>query len=285
MRLTIQWVLALGLLAMGSQVNAQEKDSLTTQKTGSDTLAACSWKGKKCRAFKPSAGMHGLSFDLGQAGDALGIRAIDDINGNESLLYKYVSSKQAVYRLGFGVKGGKYSRSMVDSVGQARVTVDSTYKSWDLYLAPGYEHHFKGNKRLDPYIGGQLEWGFLGKGQADKNTLIDDTTGVVTQTVSMKTTRGASLGVHAMAGFNYYIGQHLAIGAEYRLGYQHLFGGGDWERTTIDKPLSGVSVVQNDEGSDVIKNGVLGLNSFAGITLSWYFTTKDDCPAQCKAVQ
>lgn len=83
----------------------------------------------------------------------------------------------------------------------------------------GAEYHFKGTKRLDPYVGGQIDLGFIGpsKNYTDDKTILStgDYTG---NSRESKTPIGYGLGGRAIIGFNYFVAKKWSVGAEYSIG-------------------------------------------------------------------
>lgn len=213
----------------------------------------------------------GLTFDLTGLVNSVALSSPTDPNGNNALLFRYYTQDNRAFRLGFGVTTVSHRSNQVDSVGQARVDYDSTYSRTDFYIAPGFERHLVGSRRLDPYLGGNVVLGVTGKPTTAINIETSDTIGVSTVKTDIDQSGGTVFGLNVIGGFNYFFSKRLAVGAEYSFGFATRSAGGDFSAVTVDTPVSGGQSVTRVTGSDLTRNTGLAMASTAGITLSWFF--------------
>jgi len=233
---------------------------------------------QKTESIKPLKNYMGATFNLTGLVDNIGLRSIDDINGNESVMLRYYVKDDLVMRIGFGLNSSSKKFSSVDSLGSALQEYDSTYTQSDFYISPGIEHHMGASKRLDPYIGGRMAFGILGKRKSSSETVFTDTTGTGTRTLDSEMDGGFSFGLHAILGFNYFFTNQLAIGAEYVWGFNSITTGGDFSTVEIDTPISGSSTTTRTTGSARERDAGFVMSSTAGITLSYFFTRAKNVP-------
>jgi opacity protein-like surface antigen len=227
-------------------------------------------------SLKPQQGNVGITLHLTGLINNLRLDAPADPAGNLLLQGRYYVRNAHVVTLGIGMHTRKLKMSTVDSVGSGQAKYDSTFKQNNFYLSPGYEYHFLENKRLDPYIGGALHFGFLGKKTASSINEFVDTTGTATVTTDYKYAGGFQFGLTAVAGFNFFIAKNFALGAEYRFGFLNLRDGGDFEVVSTSKPVAGNTVSKRSVGSLRMLDSGLFMQSGAAITLSYFFGRKDD---------
>lgn len=223
------------------------------------------------KVYKPAEGDFGVVFNISGLISNIGLSPTQDPFGNDLILGRAYVKDNHVVRLGIGVKSFDNKISLIDSVGSAERTLDSTYKKFNFYISPGYEYHFKGLARLDPYIGANLNFGLLGKTNSIINESLKDTTGVNKTEISYQSEGGFMFGVSALVGFNYFVAQNLALGAEYGLGFYSSREGGDWERVTVITPVSGNNVSRREVGTQ--RSSITGFNMSGNlsINLSYYF--------------
>ncbi len=140
---------------------------------------------------------------------------------------------------------------------------------------PGLEKHFHASQRLDPYVGGAFNFGSVGTTRMKSNMTITDTTGTSSGTdlteVAATMDGGFLFGVNFVTGFNYFVTERLSIGAEYTWGYNVLRSGGDWTRISTNTPVNGNATTAKSQGAFLSTVSTLGVNSTAGLTLSYFF--------------
>lgn len=220
-----------------------------------------------------------LKFDHGDWGVGFNITGlIENINLNavnaDALpaiqVRKFIDDRWAL-RFELGISTQSYSRTLVDSVDNFRRTYDSTFSQTRFYFAPSVEYHFEGAKRLDPYVGAGLAFTLTGRDSRNASTDLQDTIGTANVTRNYDLPGAFQFGADFMLGFNYFIAPKLALGAEYRLGFTHLTGGGDFDIVTINSPVTGASSTSRRTGSDRTVNNNLLTRNTVSISLSYFF--------------
>ncbi|MCB0481116.1 MAG: hypothetical protein KDC83_06765 [Flavobacteriales bacterium] len=226
---------------------------------------------KEVDSFKPSQGSTGIVFNVSGIVSNINLSPSADPFGNNLLLGRHYLRDQHVIRVGLGITSSNDKVSLIDSVGSLQRTLDSTYKKFNFYLTPGYEFHFLEGKRLDPYIGGSLNFGLLGKTKYTTTEDLTDTTGTNNTEISYQKEGGFLFGANAIVGFNYFVVPNLAIGAEYALGFYSVRDGGDWEKVTVINPVSGNSTSKREVGTERTALSGFNTSNKVSITLSYYF--------------
>jgi hypothetical protein len=92
--------------------------------------------------------------------------------------------------------------------------------SFTLNLRPGYEMHFGGTKRLSPYVGGELDLGYMTSASRTE-TQVDESTINYSRTTNAGGSGAITLGLNGVAGFDYYFAQNLYLGAEFGFGFSY----------------------------------------------------------------
>lgn len=221
--------------------------------------------------FKPKEGNFGVVFNIAGLISNINVAPVKDPIGNDVILAKYYLKDNHVIRVGLGVQSFNSTYQLVDSVGSSKVAYDSTFKKFNLYLSPAYEYHFAGLKRLDPYIGAGLNFGILGKTKNQIDIESADTTGTDKSQITYNKDGGFMFGINGIVGFNYFIAPRLAMGLEYNIGYYWSRDGGDWERVTVETPVSGSSKSKREIGSERLASGGFDFANNLSITVSYYF--------------
>ncbi len=194
--------------------------------------------------LKPAKGDLGLGFNLqGLSNLSLNNFSKDDFGVPQVLVRYYLSPKYSLRaQVGFSMQNGEsvYRNSFVDSLSASRATLkDSTIKtshsSMNFSFSPGIEYHLKSNAaRLDPYVGAVIPFSFSGESvtEVDERITFYDFASEKTifdkDVTSTTNEPGAILvGLNLLAGFNFFISDNIAVGAEYSLGFGMTSVGGD----------------------------------------------------------
>lgn len=221
--------------------------------------------------FAPQNGDAGIVFNVAGLISNISISPTQDPMGNELILGKYYLKDNQAIRLGLGLKSFNNESNFTDSVGSARQSIDSTYKQFNLYLSPGYEYHFKNFKRLDPYVGIGVNLGLIGKTKIQIDELSTDTTGQDKRQTTFNRDGGFMFGINGLVGFNYYVAPRISFGLEYNIGYFWQRQGGDYERVTVDTPVSGQTISTREIGSERIVTGGFDHSNNLSINVSYFF--------------
>ncbi len=180
------------------------------------------------------AGANAQKFQGGEKNLELNFSPLSDnpiaIDG---IRFRMFNSESSAIRVGFSISGQKnvdvYSPQFV-AIGAGSngsdVTIPDlleTNKSFGFSIRPGYEKHFAGTDRLSPYVGAELAFSMerstLTREFHDGNTAESDDAPEQRQVWDMSVTTGSStLGLNALAGFDFYFTDNLYLGAEITLG-------------------------------------------------------------------
>lgn len=147
---------------------------------------------------------------------------------------RYFIETQLALRLGFNVNTLDSNLNIGNPYGpQASYNLDKR-SSTSFGLNVGIEKHFKGTKRLSPYIGADVFWGTKSANQETSNTsssvsvkngwievlYYQTTTPPYYTTVTRVIEEAYSrFGIMAVAGFDFYMSKNFFLGYEFNLGY------------------------------------------------------------------
>ncbi len=230
---------------------------------------------KQEKQYIPTAGYFGVTMNVSGIINNIGLTAVKDPVGSDLILGKYYGTNRIVYRVGLGINTVSYTSTFTDSLGSGQINMDSTFSQAGAYISPGFEFHFLDDKRLDPYVGGAMSLGFIGKSKYSTTSEFIDTTGTNKNEITYQKDGGFVFGATALVGFNYYIARNLSLGAEYQLGIYHTREGGDWERVTVNTPVSGSSTSSREVGAERSAATTVGLSSNLNLTLSYFFNIRN----------
>jgi hypothetical protein len=225
--------------------------------------------------YKPVKGDIGFTFATQANITNFQLGNFNDAFGNNSLFMRYYLQEDVAVRIGFGLTSVNKIYQSVDSVSTTLVEWDSTYSRTDFYISPGFEKHMYASQRLDPYIGASINAGKIGRAKMKGVTMVTDTSGTSSGTdqyeVNGTQDGGFLFGVNLVTGFNYFISERLSLGAEYSWGYNVVRTGGNWTQIATNTPVNGTTTSNKQQGAFLTTLSNLGVNSTAGITLSYFF--------------
>jgi len=128
-------------------------------------------------------------------------------------------------------------------------------------LQPGMEKHFTGTDRLSPYVGAFVNIGYSTKKVVDEKGYMptgalsslpgpDDSS--VDQFLGYDQTKTGTLnlGLNGVAGFDYYIAQHLYLGAEIGFGFAM--------NKDLKSKTENLSTIMNDANDGIIEDTATG---------------------------
>lgn len=224
--------------------------------------------------LKPIEGDWGVLLNLNGLIDDIRLSNVSTpySENNASLITgKYYLSSEKAIRFDFGPSISSVKEMEEDSVGASLVGSERTTTNSSLYLAMGLEKHFKGTKRLDPYIAGQVALGFIGKTKIDTELKDVSSIGTETTTIIREEDGGFAFGLVGTAGFNYFIAKNFAFGAEYSISYNYIKEGGNFSEITQLNPISGGSSSTVEKGKIQTNSNTFNVDGNARILLSYYF--------------
>jgi hypothetical protein len=140
--------------------------------------------------------------------------------------FRSFSSQTSAFRLGVFI--GHSNQSTVtqeEELDDANVVealeLKKTTRSTTISVQPGIERHLTGTERLSPYFGGFVNIGYSMNYEKDEMQIELGAIADPTLSVGHTITRGGqlNLGLNAVAGFDYYIAEHLYLGTEIGFGF------------------------------------------------------------------
>lgn len=226
--------------------------------------------------LKSRKGDWGVVLNLTGAIDNISLGTRTDANNNNNILVKHHLEDDKVLRLGLGITSIRNNNFSSDSVSllsgnRAWREIDSVETRFDFSLAVGFEKHFKGTKRLAPYIGAELVIGRVGSTKIDVSTDITDKLGTQKIQRIIQKDGGFTFGINIVSGFNYFIAERFSLGAEVNLGYMVNRIGGDQSESVVDTPVSGSQITFFNNSKKGLSQRGFDVNSTAGLLLSYYF--------------
>lgn len=240
-------------------------------------------------SMKPKAGSWGIGFGVEGLGDVIIGGFNEDAFGNSQLLVRRYFTDRVVVRgtMGINAQSGdvRYENFFASTFNGENVRVDTFFRQTSsqmtFSIAPGMEYHMTSSAaKLDPYLGFAIPIGFLGatKTEGDDELTISSLSNGTTLYArdvasSTEIDGGLSFGFSAIAGFNFFFSQNMAIGAEYNLGMMINNLGGNYrarEAGTIETNGT-LSNVDNDFTGRIEESTTsVGLSS-VGVNLSIFW--------------
>lgn len=195
--------------------------------------------------FKPEQG--NVTADLGLFSNGITSAPISKLSG--MLQGRYFLADDMALRASFTLRNATNTDTSNPSV-----TVTNSNSGFNLYA--GIEKHFEGTDRLSPYVGAEL-----GIETSSSKQVTDYKDNTVNQDITVKTPSQFYFGGNLLFGADYYVAQHLYIGAEAGLSIGTNFIGRSV--TTI-----GGNSTQSEPGGT---NFTVGTNIFAGFKVGFVF--------------
>jgi len=226
--------------------------------------------------LKPVKGDWGFSLNITGLIQNIVIENNKDANGNYLLFARHYLKDDQALRVGLALNYLKQNRSVEDSItnaagNRALQEIDTSASRFDFTILIGFEKHLGTNKRLDPYVGGELVIGRLGGTTSNVNTDVTDVTGTAKTQQINQLDGGFAFGLGAVAGFNFFLSKNLSLGAEFGYAYIYQKRGGAWSSSTVTTPVSGSQETSFAKGVDQISQTSIGATATGGIMLSFFF--------------
>ena len=150
------------------------------------------------------------------------------------LKLRYFNKDNTAFRLRLGMNAKTNTYQMANTQGSV-VSEIKTKDGFKLSFAPGYEKHFKGSKRLSPFIGGEFLFNFNGKAsKTASNCGFANPTSlniVAGDYYEYKYKPTWVIGLGAYMGADYYVAEHIYLGLEFGMGlFQYGYNGESTEK-------------------------------------------------------
>ena len=226
--------------------------------------------------FKPNVGDWGFSLNISGIINDIKVENNQDLSGNYFIIAKHILKNEKVLRIGLGINYSKQNFLTEDSISiasgnRALQEVDSSITRFDFALGLGLEKHFGENKRLDPFVGGDLIIGRIGSTNTNATTKITDITGTGKEQLIKKLDGGFYFGIGGLAGFDYFFSKNLSLGVEFGYEFVYEVTGGDYSVSDVITPVSGSQTSTFENGKEQESKINLGATPTGGIVLSFYF--------------
>lgn len=190
------------------------------------------------------------------------------------LLYKRYYGNGWASRLNIGINSFSSKLSTADSVGDAYVTEDTKNSAFSLGLGIGMEKHMTPGTKVDPYLGADLNFAFLGKIKfSDDYSSVDpNVNSTVNSTIDYP--GGMGIGLNLVGGFNYFFSDNISIGGEVGFGFNYTGMGGDWSSDTKSVTKVGNTTTTTDvmdQGTYKSTSSGFNVNTYGGVNLIVYW--------------
>lgn len=233
-------------------------------------FAACIAIASVASAQKPASGDMGVTFGV----TGINIITVNTTPSNTgSLVFKYLIADDMSARIGLNL--GTSKESTESTTTGVKTTHEEDLTSWGLNL--GVSKHFEGTDRLDPYFGADIIFTRGGGGTiTDRTETVaeaespdgTDVNGDYDQTV---TELGASttFGLIPHVGFNYFIAEKLALGAEFGWGFARTATAEG--KTTTSHSNGGTVTTDPEVNTGTSKTSGFGTAGSGSVTMSFFF--------------
>ena len=201
-------------------------------------------------------------------------------NALNQIKVRYMLSDDYALRLGVTAESEHVVNNQDLVYGTNPIMDNEKGSSTAIGLNFGIEKHFKGTKRLSPYIGAELALGYRWtsyeidqqdlttniSGSWEQITLVQQSNGYYSEDVSYPNRGYFSFGLNLVTGFDYYFAKHMFIGYEFEFGFTQQ------NYTDINVTYSG-SDSQNQSPSPTVstKNFSFGPSIINGIRIGYIF--------------
>ncbi len=221
--------------------------------------------------FLPKAGDFGASIVVNGLINNIQLSTNSNSYGQNILFAKYYLKDDLALRTGLGFKLNRTLRETADSSGSLLVEVDSLRSSYSVNVSIGIEKHLTANKRLDPYVFGQLDLSLIGKTKHNIENRQNSTIGTNSTEREIIRDGGFALGLNLGGGFNYFLAKNFSVGSELYLGFQYVSVGGGITDNSTNTTAGGTRTSTFDSRNDISKSSELNVNPTAQINFSYFF--------------
>tara|TARA_B110000046_G_scaffold78688_1_gene86797 strand:+ start:20044 stop:20796 length:753 start_codon:yes stop_codon:yes gene_type:complete len=221
--------------------------------------------------FLPKAGDFGASIVVNGLINNIQLSTNSNSYGQNILFAKYYLKDDLALRTGLGFKLNRTLRETADSSGSLLVEVDSLRSSYSVNVSIGIEKHLTANKRLDPYVFGQLDLSLIGKTKHNIENRQNSTIGTNSTKREIIRDGGFALGLNLGGGFNYFLAKNFSVGSELYLGFQYVSVGGGITDNSTNTTAGGTRTSTFDSRNDISKSSELNVNPTAQINFSYFF--------------
>ncbi len=215
--------------------------------------------------YKPEEGNYGITF---------GITGLQTVNlqplSSGTVGFRYALANNLWARINLNLTSGSTNSENT----QGGILTSTKTNGMNYSLSIGAQKNFTGTDRLNPYFGIDLSIGNSGGGKivnrsevvnADSTFDANDKNGDFMQT-TVKNSKGMSIGLTPVVGFQYFFAQNFAVGGEFGWGFFRSSSKGG--ETTVEGTGITTTTTKNDSKSS---SGGLGTSGSGTITVTVFF--------------
>lgn len=179
------------------------------------------------------------------------------------------------YRVAIGVRDINQNSKTKEEYGYSPIDYELKMNSFEFNLSFGIEKHFKGTKRLSPYLGWELSASYKSSSQTTSQNgaetkikgcwlsyeYYDYSSGYYIRTIYSE--RGyTAFGINIVSGMDYYVSKNLYVGFEFMFGFNYKV----YQKISIDTPD-----VNSDEADLESAEFNFGPNIINGFRIGYVF--------------
>jgi len=209
-------------------------------------------------------------------------------NSLNQIKVRYFASEKLAYRFAFNINDVNKENGQSNAYGTNPIETTDIKKSTSIGANLGFENHFSGTRRLSPYIGAEIAYGFKdvsetidtkqstteikGGWQSIQVVQYNNGNGTYYGTTITNTEIGfKSYGINLITGFDYYISKNFYFGYEFLFGYNYTKYN-TVETTITPKPdQDNQNIVYNSYPDQTAKEHSFGPKIINGIRLGYTF--------------
>lgn len=196
---------------------------------------------------------------------------VSDLISQEMLFGRYYLTDKTALRFGLGLNSFSSKSTDRDSVGNEQEETISKFSGFSWGVNFGVEHHcYDNSRRVDPYFGGQLNFGMASPIKVKSTGELPGTGGYSSEsTASLR--GGINFSIDFVVGAQVFIAKNWALGLESNLGWGMLSYGGTSKRESTYTPTGGTTVKTNAE--DFSKTAISGfrVGNTTSLRCSFFF--------------
>jgi opacity protein-like surface antigen len=167
------------------------------------------------KIYKQVAGSNSfeLAFDPASIFNSSSPGSMFDLQDGFGIRYRRFMTELSAFRIGvdISVSNSTFITQQANEEFDA-LELKTKFSSFGFLLRPGYEKHFKGTKRLSPYIGGELNIGY-------SNSTVKEEVQEGNEVKESKRKDGTfRIGAAALAGLDFFVAKNLYLGLEFTYG-------------------------------------------------------------------
>lgn len=200
-------------------------------------------------------------------------------NALNQIKVRYFIADNLALRVAFNVNSTKKSNDKSNVYGANPTSFSEVLKSTTLGLNVGFEKHFKGTKRLSPYLGAEMGVASKRSSQDTKSgtselnvkggwwttQYIDFGNGGYYPQINLIERAYTQFGLNAIGGFDYYVARHFYVGYEFAFGFTST----KYKDVEVTKKGTDLPTINDDDVKQ--KDFILGATVINGVRIGFVF--------------